>query len=295
MPYWKGLMRAVIGEPLLALLILATGLSATARAAPVVVARTRDAESGKPLAGAMVTVQSSDIMAVTDSGGQCLVLARVARGSRLVAALDGYFGDTVVFSALPRLDTILVEFGLHRNLPRAVRGLVSDAAAHVPLPEAVVSIAGTDRTARTLGDGSYSFSPFPYGTWTLRAEFEGYQSETLRVTAPGGETTEADFALTDTSCVGDVDGRVTDGVTGGPVAGAAVSVTGNGWQATSDTAGYYAVERLPAGVHDLSAVCEGYRKGVTRFRVVKGWVVTVNLRLWKPGTEPAPKRPARGR
>jgi hypothetical protein len=288
-------MRAVISEHQLALLILVTGLPATARAAPVIVARTHDAESGKPLAGAMVTVQNSDIMAVTDDVGQCLVLARVARGGRLAAALDGYFGDTVVLSAVPRLDTLLIEFGLHRNLPRSVRGLVSDAAARLPLPEAVVSIAGTDRTARTLGDGSYSFSPFPYGTWTLRADFEGYQSETLRVTALSGETTEADFALRDTSCVGEVDGRVTDGETGVPIAGAAVSVTGTGWQATSDTAGYYVVERLPAGVYDLSAVCEGYRKGVTRFRVVKGWAVTVNLRLWKPGTEQVPKRPARGR
>jgi hypothetical protein len=34
----------------------------------------------------------------------------------------------------------------------------------------------------------------------------------------------------------------------------------------------------------------GYLKGVTRFRVVKGWAVEVNLGLWRPGEEPKPVR-----
>ena len=248
-------------------------------AGPVVIARVHDAETGKPIAGAVVTVKGSDIMAATDSAGVCLVMARVGRGTRLFASRPGYFEDTTTAGPVTRADTEFVDLVLHPDLPRLVQGIVVDRATLQPLSGASVSVGGAELSTHTSVDGDYSFPGFPYGQRTLAAEYEEYQRETLRVTARGGETTRVDFALADTANTGTLDGQVTEYGTGQPVSGAVISVQGAGRQGTTDPSGAYLIERLPVGMHDLVVSCEGFRRGVTRFRVVKGWSVTVNLRV----------------
>ena len=60
-------------------------MAAVAFAAPDVVARVRDGETKLPLVGAMVISEGSDIMAVTDSAGRCVVAVAPRRGGALAA------------------------------------------------------------------------------------------------------------------------------------------------------------------------------------------------------------------
>ena len=68
------------------------------------------------------------------------------------------------------------------------------AAAGTPLPNAVVVLVGTARTAVTNGRGEYRLS-VPVGSHILRARIIGYEAAEQRVTAGAGETVTANFRL----------------------------------------------------------------------------------------------------
>jgi hypothetical protein len=66
-------------------------LVAVAWAEPSVMVSVRDGETGRPLSGVMVMSEGSDIMAVTDSAGQCAVVSMPRRGGYLLVSRAGYF------------------------------------------------------------------------------------------------------------------------------------------------------------------------------------------------------------
>jgi hypothetical protein len=245
-------------------------------AGPLVWVETRDAESEEPLAGALVTVAGSDIIATTDATGRCPLVVPVGRGSMVVVARAGFFDDTLSVGRRFRHDTVIVAW-LHPDRPRAVRVVVNDAVTGTPLAGVTVRLQDKD-SVLTRGDGSALLSDFPPGSWLVRAEMDGWQADSQSVSARGGETTDVALRLRDTTNVGMVSGDVRD-ENGAPVAGAAVRLEVSGLVALSDSAGHYVFERLPAGVYNVSVSKAGYCRGVARFRVLKGWTVNLNLRL----------------
>ncbi len=253
-------------------------LVALAWAGPTTSVEVRNAESGQALAGALVTVAGSDIIATTDNTGRCLVVAHVGRGARLVTARAGFFSDTLVVTPAIRRDTVIV-VSLHPDRARALRVSVTDATAGVALTGAAVAVQGGP-VLTTGGDGSVLFLNVAHGARYVRAEMEGWTVDSQVVVARGGETTDVVLRLRDTTNVGDLVGAVTDQTTGKPVAGAVVRLDASGLVAVSDSIGEYRLERLSAGVYDVSVSCDGYRRGVARFRMLKGWTVNLNLRLY---------------
>ena len=260
------------------LLVTAALLAAVVRAEPTVSVEVRDGETGRPVKGALVAVAGSDIIATTDGAGRCLVVGRVGRGSKLTASGRGFFDDTLVMAVPLRRDTILA-MSLHPNKPRWVRGTITDATTRSPLPEVLVTVAGSALADSTGASGSFLLAGFPHGPKLVRADLDGFAADSQIVTARGGETTEVSLALRDTTNVGELAGEVIDAGSGRPVAGARVRLEASGLEAQSDSSGHYAIGRLSAGLYDLSVSCPGFRKGYTRFRVLRGWTVEVNLRL----------------
>jgi len=77
-----------------------------------------------------------------------------------------------------------------------MRGTVLDPAGS-PLADARVVIVGTSSSAVTDANGLYSLA-VPAGTYSVRAEFEGFQpTEMAGVKILAGETLTADFRLAD--------------------------------------------------------------------------------------------------
>ncbi len=270
------------------------GLLATlSLAAPVVVARVEDGETRRALAGAMVTSEGSDIMAVTDSAGRCMVVVAPRKGGTLSASRPGYI-DLRLTGAWPvksAPDTVVIDFTLYPNRPRVVAGKVTDAGTRLALVGAKVSVEHSDLSESTRVDGSFLFDSFPAGSQRLEVSFPGYPPKSFSVEAKGGETTEVNAALIDTANVGRVEGVVSGAGTGLPVKDARVAVEGTELLASTDSTGRYVIENVPAGIHKLLVTCAGCVNAYTVVRLVKDWNVTVNLQLRKvedlPGT-PAP-------
>ena len=80
-----------------------------------------------------------------------------------------------------------------------VRGTVTDAATHQPLPGAQISWVGGVRRAVTNASGKYILASVPAGSLTLRAVVLGYSTRTRAITVAAGHTAIADFALITTA------------------------------------------------------------------------------------------------
>jgi TonB-linked SusC/RagA family outer membrane protein len=81
-----------------------------------------------------------------------------------------------------------------------VSGQVTDSTARAPLQGVEVFISADVggvplRTARTNPDGRYSISGVPAGTFSVNARLVGFAPKALRITTRDGQTTTADFAL----------------------------------------------------------------------------------------------------
>jgi hypothetical protein len=250
-------------------------------AAPVVVARVQDGETGLPLAGVMVLSEGSDIMAVTDSSGQCLVVALPKKGGTLLVSRTGYLDARQAWSppAKSAPDSATVDMVLYSNRPRVVVGRVFDAGTKLTIAGADVAVAGTALAESTGADGGFILSHFPSGSQTLNVSFPGYPPKSLAIQVKGGDTSSVDLYLLDTANVGRIEGTAFDARVGAVVPGARVVVEGTGCVAVTDSTGRYAIENVPVGMQRVLVTRAGYVNAYTVVRLVKDWAVTANLYL----------------
>jgi hypothetical protein len=262
-------------------------IAATALAATDVVARVQDGETKQPLSGVMVLTEGTDIMAVTDSSGQCMVVSVPKRGGKLLFSRTGYFDARLAWSPpKPAPDTVVVDLLLYPDRPRVVAGRVFDAGTKLTIAGARVAVVGSELAESTRADGGFTFSRFPPGPQTLEASSPGYPLKSCAVEVRGGETSSVDLYLLDTANVGRVEGTVFDTRSGEPLAGARVTVEGTGCEAVTDSAGRYAIENVPVGMNKLLVSRDRYLRAYTVVRLVKDWAVAVNLYLREPASQP---------
>jgi hypothetical protein len=266
--------------------------AAVGLAGPSVVARVQDGETKQPLSGAIVTSEGSDVMAVTDSSGQCVVVAVPKRGGMLVASRTGYLDARAAWlpPSRPVPDTVKADLVLYPNRPRVVAGRVFDAGTKLTVPAARIAVVGSDLAVTAGDDGGFIFSRFPSGPQNLEASAPGYPAKSLAVQVKGGETTSVDLYLLDTANVGSVEGVVFDAGTGKPVVDARVTVDGTGCAASTDSTGRYVIVSVPVGMSKLLVSRDGYLKGYTVVRLVKNWAVTANLYLRKTASKSVPDK-----
>jgi len=82
-----------------------------------------------------------------------------------------------------------------QNPPGSLAGVVSDTTGQ-PIPSVEVMVVGTNLSALTRADGSYSFSALPVGLYAVRVRRLGFVQavrDTVRVVS--GVTTHVDFQL----------------------------------------------------------------------------------------------------
>jgi hypothetical protein len=269
-----------------ALVLLAWFLAGNA--APVVVARVQDGETKQPLVGAMVISEGSDIMAVTDSSGQCMVAVAPRKGGALVASRQGYLDQTLAgaWPAKPVPDTVVIDFLLYLNRPTPVVGRAIGADTSVATPGARAPVAGLAKAESTRTGGAFAASDSPAGPRKVEAPHAAVQPGTVLVEAKSTEAAEANLSPVDTATVGSVEGVVSDARTGLPLPEAHVAVDGTEFAASTDSTGRYVIASVPVGMHKLLVTLAGYVNAYTVVRLVKDWAVTANLYLREPASRP---------
>jgi len=142
-----------------------------------------------------------------------------------------------------------------------VRGTVSDATTGLPLAGASVSLS-SGQSAATDATGGYQISNVTPGNLIAVANKSGYASAPGSGNlAVGGTLIFSPSLLPVTQSAGAaIEGRVSDGATRAPLAGATITVTGSTQAGvTTDIQGRYRIAPLTPGVITVSVVRAGYR------------------------------------
>ncbi|QSQ18942.1 carboxypeptidase regulatory-like domain-containing protein [Pyxidicoccus parkwayensis] len=224
------------------------------------------ANSTEPIAGATVSVaESPDVAVLTNSEGYFVIPGLPAGGYTLTASRAGFTSASVAVGIQANQVTLagrlVLDVAAQTGL---VRGKVVDSTTSQALASVQVSLEGTaQRSVLTNGAGDFDFGALAPGAYAIRFQKTGYRTLSGTVTVTAGETVNAQLAMTpDTTPVDDsaglVSGRVVDGKTGQPLAGAAVSL-GSGLSATTAADGTFAITDVPRGSYQGTVRATGYQ------------------------------------
>ena len=158
--------------------------------------------------------------------------------------------------------TFLVVFpGLAFAQSGSVSGKVTDEVTSYPIEGAAITLSGIYCVWYTDSTGHYICDHVPPGSYVVNASAIGYYEETYpeSVTVIEGQNTpNIDFALTPIGEFGSISGRVTDEVTGDPIVGAGITVSGIWCVWYTDSTGYYMCDNVPPGAYEVNAYATGY-------------------------------------
>ena len=216
----------------------------TASLQPVVVSGlVVDALTGDPVAGVTASFESQQT--TTDAEGRFQLNRLPKTGAEITLSADGFVERTIALDPASGDEANLTIY------PDGLHGLVLDAANGAPVAGATVSLNGA--TSESAADGFYYFPPAT-GTGKMAVQAAGYLPATAVVgddEALAGEQA-VDVSLEPTALTG----RIIDGKTGDPVAGATVQAGGQ--SVISDAEGRYRLERLSSGNLAISASHSDY-------------------------------------
>lgn len=233
-----------------------------------------------PLSGAVVQLSNLNNIQVATTISEpdgSFTFNTVQEGSYLLTAVaTGYSSGVIGASIAPGgVDDVVID--LTPN-PGTVAGFVRDTTGN-PLPEAAVKILNGNESIRGIGqtqaDGSYIIGNLPPGTLTAIASAPGFSNVIRGVNLDPGELVSG-FNYELTPNPGNVNGQITDAVTGKPIGGADVEIRilgASGLSVTSVSAsmfGNYQISGLQPGPYLIITRAEGYSTGTVGAIVISG-------------------------
>ena len=164
------------------------------------VGRVADAETGAPIANALVELPNLDVRVIADPFGR-VDLGQLPRGSHRIMVRRAGYQEIVGELPVP-WDSEFVLFmyedaaGEEATLGR-VYGQVTDASTGAPIPNVEVTLLAPNPTRTiTNPDGRFSFGGVAPGTAEVRLTHLGYEERRQEVQVRAGRTIEVYAALT---------------------------------------------------------------------------------------------------
>lgn len=171
-----------------------------------------------------------------------------------------------------------------------VRGTARDASTAQALAGATVSVVNTTLAATTGADGTYQISGVPVGNIELRATKTGYTTAAGSGTmVAGGQLLFSPSLVPGSASATALQGKVTDVVSGLPITGALISVSGSSiTSATTDAAGQYQINSLVPGAISIVVTATGYDTVTASATVVSNTTLLFSPALRTNGLPPPP-------
>jgi len=213
-------------------------------------------------------------LAFTPSSGRLSVSAPASAG----LAPPGFYMVVIKNqSGIPSVARFLRVGSSHDLAPGAIRGTVTSASSLAPIPGATV--ASSEGTTTTSGNGSYVLDPIPSGEHQVTFSAPGYANLTRSVDVLGGSTSTLDVSL---ALPGTLRGRVTDASSGQSITGALLFCPSG--STTTDAGGGYELAGIPAGSQSFTASASGYVSLQQSATVPANGSVTLDFALVRSST-----------
>jgi TonB-linked SusC/RagA family outer membrane protein len=174
--------------------------------------------------------------------------------------------------------------------PRTITGTVQQAESGTPIEGVTVKVKGSDLTATTAADGTFSIPNTPAGEATLELSGPNHVTKELVVAAATTQVAVTLSPMAASSQERVVTGIVKDEATGGPVVGAVVSIRGTEIRGTTDEDGLFVLTNVPAADFEVDVEAEG-RKATGSLAAATS---TLKLTLAGGGAEPGGETPPAG-
>lgn len=131
-----------------------------------------------------------------------------------------------------------------------IAGQVVDSLTKSPIAGAAVSMTPPAATGLTDSNGNFALMAAA-GSYTVTVTAAGYNSASQQVTVRSGQRQTLSFKLTSNPGFGSITGYVSDWTTGGPIAGAMVTLS-NGPATVTDATGYFSLPVVLAGTYTIT-------------------------------------------
>jgi hypothetical protein len=140
--------------------------------------------------------------------------------------------------------------------PATIWGQVLDSQTLLPIPAAAVSLSPGGKSAPTDANGYFSIGVIP-GSYTVTASAPTYNSASYGITIAAGQKATIAFRLVSVAAYGSLSGKVIDGQTRAPIAGATVTLS-DGMVRVTDLSGNFAYAIVLNGTYTLTVAASGY-------------------------------------
>ncbi|MCX6376227.1 MAG: carboxypeptidase-like regulatory domain-containing protein, partial [Armatimonadetes bacterium] len=155
-----------------------------------------EAESGAPLQNARLIIKGpSNLDGITNNAGVFHARKLRAGGYVVTASMQGFEPASAELEMGPDAGEA-VKLML-RALPSGISGRVIRRPDQQPVPGAKVYLDSSrlDRSTETGTDGCFVLDDIPAGPYTVRADADGFESQTRLAQMAPGQTMTLDFAL----------------------------------------------------------------------------------------------------
>jgi hypothetical protein len=243
----------------------------------------RNAATNQPIVGASILVGipfgAVYYSAFTDGNGNYSLADIPAQKLTLYVGADGFMPAQADVTIVAN-QTATKDFALTPDTGATtgtITGVVKNSANNQPVSGVTVTVAGTNLSTSSGGDGSYTLSNVPAGAQTLNASKSGFRTATVPVTVTAGQSLTQDISLAPGA--GTVTGTVRNAANGQALSGATITVAGTNLSATSGADGGYTIPNVPAGAQTLNASANGFIATQVQVTVTDGQTVTQNISL----------------
>lgn len=251
-----------------------------------------DSQTGQPLSGVaagLTGLASKTLLTGADGGFEFRDLAPGAYTVALSLANYGPLQTNTQVAAGQTVDLGTQQMIKQQGAPTGtIRGVVTDAQTGAPIVGAAISVNGTG-AGYTDNNGAYQVNNVPAGSFVVSVNQPGYAAASSLGTLQGGAVYLFSPALVEGSASSPmvIQGMVTSAVTGLPLQGVLIRVSG-GTNAftTTDAQGSYQM-LLDGGIIDITATLAGYDTVAGQANLTYNRVVLFSPKLYPQGTTPA--------
>ena len=214
-----------------------------------------DAGSGNPISGASLAIGEKQLQ--TDAAGQARV-EEVAAGRVIGNASATLYEPGSAETRLEAASEATLTIPLTPVTYGTIAGTVLDAVSDAPIGAATVRIGA--QSTRTDDSGRFELERVNAGDVGIAASKPVYVDNSVTISLAAGATETVTVRL-DPVTWGSIAGVVTDAETGVPLANA--DVAAGTQRTTSDSAGRFRFDELPAGTVTVAGTLQAYESGST--------------------------------
>ena len=246
------------------------------------IGRVVNANTGEPIEGANITLETLSSRALTDADGNYRIEDIDVLKFKVMANALNYLTASYTLS-INQAGLVVVDFKLTPAIPDVtIKGFLKDSETGTPLANALITVVGTDYQVRSDETGAFSLSGVAPGELTVEMSLDGYQRGRLTVLAPPGTVVDLDtthLLKTATTPTTTLIGQVVNANTGEPIEGANITLETLSSGALTDADGNYRIEDIEVLEFKVMADALNYLTASYTLSINQAGLVVVDFKL----------------